>query len=504
MKLSLHGLFVVAMAAMLIAVAPAAAAGPALDFDDERTPDPYIHEDTLTVAEHNTGDMSSLTEYYDDNGDVAELPATVNSSQDAPAGVRFDKIDSEDYRLFPRIDNEEDNSATWTDSSKWTKSSGASSSVTISDADGTTASGVPAVKTDATVATGETATATYKDNVSITSDADKRVLMFVGNVDALTTDATVEIRAVDSDGDYRYAEVNASADGNASDVIATGTGNGFVFQEKLANLPIAGSGDGAMQEIDQVDVVHVESDSTVTIVGLDVDKKSEYDVAEIEHDRDGDGEDELEVVQDYYEGGVASVSGVDSLGAYADGASIMDLEVYDVEYRFSQLSDSDDHSVEFRDSEDYGAYDQVLEIHGRLAVPSQIDLSHGTLELRDDQGLVSERYKVAEYATAQGDTELDNVSDSDWNDVASAYSSKDDTQTLASSGINAGENLIVHLEIVLQDDEASALQSSPTAGPTGQAGGGIVAMLMSPIGLFGGLLTAGIAYMKGWIPFVGS
>lgn len=510
MKLDAKRLLVVAMAALLVAqvsVAPAAAAGPDLDFSDDRTPDPYIHEDQLTVAEHHTGDMSSLTQYYDDNGDVAELPATVNASQDAPAGVRFDKIDSEAYRLFPRIDSESDNSATWTDATKWTKSSGGTSDMTITDADGTTASGVPAVQLAGNVSTGETATATYKDNVSITSDADKRVLFFVGTVDTLQSGGTVEIRAVDADGDYRYAEINASAQANATEIVATGVGNGYAFQEKLANLPIAGSGDGAMQEIQQVDVVAVENDATVTVVGLDVDKKSEYDLAEIEHDRDGDGEEQLEVVQDHYDGGYVNVTSVGSLGTYADSASIMDLRVYDVEYRFSDLQSNEDHSVEFRASEDYGAYDQVLEIHGRLKVRSAIDLQHGTLELRDDQGLVGERFKVAEYATATGETELDNVSDSDYTDASSAYSSKGETVTLAASGINAGENLIVHLEVALQDDEASALQSSPTAaGPTGQAGGGIWSMIMSPIGLAGGLVAGGVAYMKGWLnflPFIG-
>jgi hypothetical protein len=501
--MQLKRLLVALMAALLVAAGPATAA-PTLDFSDDRTPDPYIHEDVLTVAEHDTNQMSSLTQYYDDGGNVADLPATVNQSQDTPAGVRFDKIDAESYRLFPRVSGESDNSATWSNSSKWTKSSGGTSDMTVSDADGTTASGVPAVSADGNVSAGETATATYAENVSITSDADKRVLAFVGNVDKLSSGGTVEIRAVDSDGDYRYAEVNASADASDETIVANGTGNGFVFQEKLANLPIAGSGDGAMQEIQQVDVVAVENDAKVTIVGLDLDKKSTYDVAEIEHDRDGDGTDELETVEDYHEGDVASVSSVDSLGSYADNAVVHDLEVYNVRYQFSDLSDGDDYSVEFSEAEEYGGYDQKLEIRGRLKAPSAIDLQHGTLELRDDQGLVGERFKVAEYATATGDTALDNVSDGDYTDASSAYSSNGETVTLASSGINAGENVIVHLEAVLQDDEANALQSTGVAaGPTGSAGGGIVGFLMSPLGLAASIFTAGVAFMKGWIPFVG-
>jgi hypothetical protein len=501
--MQLKRLVVALMALMLVAAGPATAA-PTLDFSDDRTPDPYIHEDVLTVAEHDTNQMSSLTQYYDDGGNVADLPATVNQSQDTPAGVRFDKIDSSAYRLFPRVSGESDNSATWTNSSKWTKSSGGTSDMTISDADGTTASGVPAVSADGNVSAGETATATYADNVSITSDADKRVLAFVGNVDKLSSGATVEIRAVDADGDYRFAEVNASADASDEAIVANGTGNGFFYQEKLANLPMAGSGDGSMQEIQQIDVVAVENDAKVTIVGLDADRKGEYNIGDVAHDRNNDGETTVETIQDYHEGGTANVSSVDSLGAYADGASIKDLKVYDVEYRVSDLEDSEDHQVEFSEAEDYGGYDTMLEMTARLSAPTAIDLSHGTLELRDDQGLVGDRFKVAEYATNQGDTEFGNVSDGDYTDVSGKYSSKGETVTLATSGINAGENLIINLEVALSNDEADAMQSQPAAaGPVGGGGGGIVGFLMSPLGLAGGLVGAAVAYAKGWIPVVG-
>jgi hypothetical protein len=219
------------------------------------------------------------------------------------------------------------------------------------------------------------------------------------------------VRAVDADGDYRYAEINASENASNEDIIANGTGNGYVFAEKLANLPLAGSGDGSFDEIQKVEVVAADADIGVTMAGLDLDKKSEMDLAEIERDTDSDGDLETTTVTNYYEGGVANITDLDTLGSDFDNAVIADLHVYDVEYQLADISDSEEYSTEFSNADDYN-YPQKLELFADMEVPSAIDLSHGSLTMEFEQGLVESRYAIAEVATgADTSEEFGNLTD---------------------------------------------------------------------------------------------
>ncbi|PSQ06649.1 hypothetical protein BRC92_00320 [Halobacteriales archaeon QS_4_69_31] len=464
------------MATLVAITGPAAAAGPALDFTNDKTPNPMLVEDTLTVAEHDRGAMSGPLEYYDDGGAVATLPAEVNTSQTTPVGLRFDKIDGEAYRLFPRVDGESDNGATWTDTAQWSKNSGASSSVSIADAD---ADSVQKVSVDATVATGETATATFGSNVSITQDPNKRVLTFVGNVDTLASGSSVEVRVVDGDGDYRNATIEAGAVASANDVIANATGNGYVFQQRVSDLPLTTAGDGTFDGIQQINVVASENDAKVTIAGLDVDRKSTIELAEIERDTDGDSSLETTTITDYYEGGVAGVTSLDTLGAWADSASIMDLEVYDVSYQFSDLTDESEYSVNFSDADDY-SYPQKLELYADLEVPSAIDLSHGTLTLEYYQGLVSDRYVTLEIASVDSSAEFGNVSDASYSDKSGSLSGQGTTAELVASA-SADTTYRVHMVALLQTEEVEGMQGDGPAGPTDSSGGGFFSTIIGKI-----------------------
>lgn len=459
-------------------MAGAAAAEPDLNFSSDKAPNPTAEEDELIVVEHDRGEMSEPLEYYDNGGEIQKLPATVNSSQDTPVGVRFDQIDAEQYRLFPRIDGESENSATWTKSSDWTASSGTNSGMTIADAD---ADGIQKVSADASVASGETATANFSSNVSITSDANKRVLLFAGSVDNLASGATVEVRAVDSDGDYRVAEVNASRNASADDVIANGTGTGFVFQQRLSDLALEGNGDGSFDGIQHVQVVAADADAQVTIAGLDVEKKSTFDLAEIERDTDGDGELEATTVTDIYTDGVTNMTSLDTMGSTFDTAVIKNLHVYDVQYQFSDLVDTDEYSTSFSAADDY-SFSQKLEAYGDLEVPSAIDLKHGTLTLTFDQGLPGERYVTFEVAEGADTSEaFGNVSDSSYSSVTGSLSGQGSTATLDGS-VSADTNYRVHMVILYQDSEVSDLQqSSLTGGPTDTSNGGFLSTIWGKI-----------------------
>lgn len=447
-----------------------------INAEAEKAPNPTVVEDKLTIAQYDVGEMDSLTEYYDDSGNIESLPAEVNQSQETPAAVRFDQISAEDYRLFPRVDGETGNSVSFLDSARWSTTSGASSSVSVSNA---TVGGVEKLTVDSSVATGETTSASLSD-VSVTSDADKRVLFGVMNVDSISSGSTVEIRMVDSDGDYRYATIDPSAaNASADDVIAAETGNGFVIQERLSDLPMAGSGDGSMQEIQSVEIVTSENDAQVTIAGLDVEKKSTTDLADTMRDTDGDGETEQTTLTDVESPGSVDVVSIDSLGPMFDSATITDLEVYDVEYQFSDLTDSET-SAEWSTADDY-TFSQKLEIYGDLEVPNAIDITHGSMSMEFDQGVPNERYITAEVAeNSDSSVEFGNLTDSDYTDVSASLGSTGDTATLINS-VSGDQNNRVHMVILYQDSEKDEIEGSGAMGPTDGESGGFFSTLNGQI-----------------------
>ncbi|QLH83226.1 hypothetical protein [Halosimplex pelagicum] len=475
-------------AAIMVATAtPAAAASPGLNFSDDKTPNPTIVEDELTIHEHDRAQMGDPLEYYNDAGEVTTLNASVNSSQTTPVGLRFDKVNAEAFGQFPRIDAESDNWATWTSAANWTTTSGASSSVSVTDAD---ADGVEKVGVDASVASTETATATFGQNVSLESDPNKRVLTFGGTVDELTTDATVEVRVVDGDGDYRYADINASRMASDETVIANGTGTSLVFQERVSNLPLVAGGDGTLDSIQQIDVVASEANAEVTISWLDADRKGEVDLADIERDTDDDGDLETTTVTNIYEGGVTNITSLSTLGDTFDTATIADLSVYNVSYALSDLTDESEFSVNFSSGDAYN-YPEKLELYGDLSVKTAIDLSHGDLALEFDQGLINERYAVLEVGSGvDSSTGFGNASDSAMTGMTGALSGQDTTAELVSSA-TADTNYRFHAVILYQTEEVDTIQdTSAGMGPTGSGGGGF----------FGGIwgqITAVVAMVGG-------
>jgi len=466
-------------AAIMVATAtPAAAASPALNFSSDKTPNPTIVEDELTVHEHDRAQMGDPLEYYNDAGEVTSFNASVNSSQTTPLGVRFDKVDAEAFAQFPRTDAESDNWATWTAASNWTTSSGASSSVSVTDGD---TDGVERVTVDASVASSETATATFGTNVSLTSDPNKRVLTFGGNVDDLASGATVEVRVVDGDGDYRYADINTSRAASDEAVIANATGTSLVFQERVSNLPLGGNGDGTLDAIQQIDVVASDADAQVTISWLDADRKGEVDLAEIERDTDDDGDLETTTVSNIYEGGVTNITALSTLGDTFDTASINDLSVYNVSYALEDVTDASEYSVNFSSAEAYN-YPEKLELYADLQVPTAIDISHGDLALEFDQGLINERYAVLEVGSGvDSSTGFGNASDSAMTGMTGALSGQDTTAELVSSA-TADTNYRFHAVVLYQTEEVDSVQGSAGGmGPTGSGGGGFFSSLFGQI-----------------------
>lgn len=475
----------VALAALVIVsmVAPAAMAA------TSDRPDPaadsyqglHVHEDVLTVDGYDRGalaDPTSSLEYHNDSGDVADLPATVNTTQDERVGVNLSNVDADQFRLFPRVDGETENAETWSNHSNWT-----AASTTVSDR--SIAGSVPAVTvaTNGSMTAGDTASATFSREVDIQSDVSKRVLRLGFNLNQLGSGTNLSVRLVDSGGDYYAGYIDTGANADKEHVLANSTGQGQFVQVRTANLDESGTVDGIVK----VEIVAQDGEATIVPYALDVESKSALTLGETHEDTDGDGETEA-VTKEQWDGGVLKLTSLSTMGDWADQAVIENLEVYNVKYRAQDLADSADWRVDWENATDYPSYAKLENTTHRLTVATAIDLEHGTLTVRADQALVSERYATVEYATATGDTDVGNVTS--WTSATDQFSEKGGTVDLAT--VSAGDNTQVHLVLKRTSDEHSALVAAGGGAPMGGGGGPLSGIWTWVAGIAGSLGVAGL------------
>lgn len=81
-KMGLAALLALTVLTSMVAM-PVAAAGGIGWGDDAKTPNPAIETD-VTIDEWSNADFGSALEYYDDSGEAADLPASLNESNDNP------------------------------------------------------------------------------------------------------------------------------------------------------------------------------------------------------------------------------------------------------------------------------------------------------------------------------------------------------------------------------------------------------------------------------------
>lgn len=480
--LALIGLVLLSSVVGAVGAAVAAGGNDELNWDADSADDWYVYEDTLTVAEHNRSAMSSPLQFYNDNGDVDELPAQLNESIDNPVSVRADMVHADAYGIFPRKDAESgDNSASAVDASEWTSDlSGSAGSGSVSAT--TTPGGVDAVSISTSSQTsGDVATFTYS-NFSISTDPAKRVPLLGVNVNTLDSGADVQVRFEDGGGDYAQAVINASATSSSKDVIANATGNGYIWQHKLADMSVQGD-DGTLDSIEKIEVRVVDADADVSIFAVDAEHKTTLTFGERTTD---DGE--TKTIEEVHAGGYQSLSALSTMGSWANDATISDLKVSGVEYRMSNL-EAADVSTNFTSADAYPSFPTKLKQSGGLVVPSAIDLSHSGLSLRVEQSLVDERYKTFRYAEGVGDKDAEDVDS--WTDASNQLGGAGDT-IVVDDTIQPGATIMPQEVVVLTADEVSNLRATGGgAGPVGGGDGGIVGMLFSLPGLlFASLLGA--------------
>jgi hypothetical protein len=480
--LLLVGLMAISMVAM-----PAMAAS---SFNPDATAgqNPYISTD-VTVSNFDRSTMSP-GEYEDDSGDVTSLPATVNQSSDVddlgvgtvnPYSFVASDIDFDDGSAFPHA---EDNVSAVNNESKWTTDAANGGSITVSDS--STAAGVEALEVSTSSQTSsDYVTATFSD-VSITSDVEKRYLQTIIDVDSLDSGATVELRPTDADGDYVSAEINSSASASDSDVIGTATGEGYVLQQQVGDMTVAGSGDGTMDEIDSVEINVTDADATIRLAALNVDKTSEWSFGDERNDDNNDDEFETDSIKDVSTAGQIDIYNIDSMGPTFDNAEINDLEM-PMNFRAQDLEDDDTDrvNVTFSAATDYPSFENKQTAYYRLKLPSAYDLTYSNAVLRQDFDLPDSRFQDLEIVEGASDTEFADLSG--WTDKSDSVSSGDDV--ILDDTIQPGTEIAFKSVTLVTDDERTAIEN--VGGVVGPAGGsdGIIGGVTGFFGTLWGKLT---------------
>lgn len=496
MSVTRRALLSLALVVLVVAALPATATATEIspNWESDHIGDTYIYEQRMDVAAHNMSAMDSPLDYYDDSGEVATAAASLNESINNSLVLRADKIEDDDLSTYPRKSDESGNSASLLDHSEWSTTGPNASKISVTDADGSTAGGVPAIQiaTDGTMGAGDEATASYA-NQTITTDATKRVAIIIGNVNTLDTATEGRINFSDADGDVVTVYLNSSESASAVDVFANGTGNGLLYQAKLADLTVSGSGDGTFDAIEYVNVTAVDGDLDLTITGFDAERKSKIVLGEEKVDTDSDDALETEAITEVATGGEQTIHSLASLDPIFDDAVIYDLGVKGVEWRAS-LAGSDDVSFDLSDADQYAGYAKKGDQYRRVKVVAAIDLTHTGLELRHEQALIDERYKVLEYVEGAGDTAFDDLSESSFVDVSGTVAQQGDDLVLDET-IQPGETYVVHSLTVYLDSEVGDLEaSSATPEPTGPGGFWDSG---NPLAAFVNWILAGLAVVGG-------
>lgn len=462
-------LLLAALVVSSVAVAPVAGDNTAANWGADTAPAFQAYADSATIAEHNRSEMNSPLQVYDDNGEVTSLDAELNSSINNSLGVTYTKISADRLGEFPRKSDEGDNTASWRDTSEWSKdASGSAGSGTIAS---TTVADVSAVKFSTSSQTsGDTMVFNYS-NVSITSDAEKRVTSVFFDLKTLDSGAEGDLELVDADGDIKEFHINSSANADDADVLANSTGTAYVGQEQLANVATEGSGDGSFDEIQAVRLEVHDADLEIVVTGFDSGSKSELDLGDHMTDTDGDGEVEASQVTDKTSSGEQRLDSLESMGSWADSAQVYDLTVYGITMKPGKLASADVHvnsSPSFVD--DYGTYEHGTTTWLRFNVPAYIDISWSGLVFRlDGQAYISDRYVALDYKEGTGSTDLTDVSS--MTDKTGSLASKGD-RVVVDSTVPTGENVVVKLSLLQTSDEFDEYMSGSSGGAVAVGGGG--------------------------------
>ena len=431
---------------------------------DSKAPNPTFNAD-VTVDEWSGADFDEALQYYDDSGDAAQLPASVNASNDNPITLTATDIAFEQNDEFPRKSEEDgENTASALDADEWTTSGATVSSTT-------TAPGVDALNY-AGSASSDSATSS---NFTV-EDGEKGYLTIAADINSAAGTPTLQL----TDGDGDYVEVtlhDATGDASNDTLLANSTGEGMVLQEQVGDLTVQGGGDGTFDSTEEI-TVSGDIDADVSVLDAERTRDLAFGERLVEND---DGELETETITEPR--GAYSVANMDGLDEVMSDATIYGVTV-DAMFQASDLQDAEDVNAEFSEDNNYPQWDAVGSFDYRMQLPTAFDLSYATVELVDEPDLPGERYKTVEVAEDVGDTDFSDIDS--WSDVTDSYGSSEVT---LDSTVSSGTVYAVSYDVVLTNGEVSAIESAAGggAGPMDAGNGGLWDKIIS---IPGGIVAA--------------
>lgn len=472
-KLTLIGLLALTLSVMM------AGPGAAVSFTAD-APNPQFNTE-VTKDKHSIADMSP-TEYENDQGEIEELNAQVDSDADNPYSFFASHVELAELGSFPA----DKDGVGVLDAAEWNSGSNA----TVSNVE--TANNVEAVNiATSNVVSGDSTHATF-DNFTVTSDEDKRYLTISGDVNSIESGAQIEVMIIDADGDLKSVFIDPAKSYSDADVAATQTGDGFLFQAQLGELETRTG--GTFNDIDQVQVSVRDANADISLNAVTLENTKPYVYGQESYE-DADGNTQTRDVTERNAGVQVQTTSLDELGAQFDTAVIHGLDI-NMQFSAEDLDEGDVKS-EYSEAESYPAYDQVANIEYRLTLPTAYDLTHSSVTLEETTDWPGDRYSSVEY--------IENVdADADWStydysengvDVTDSYGSQGSTVTLDDT-VQPGQTFAVSYELLLTDDEADAMQGDDDSagGPMGPESG---IGNLPVIGAIAGLVAVLVGRVKG-------
>jgi hypothetical protein len=435
-------LVAVVAVALIATVGVAVAADSIINHDAAATPDEKISFD-LTKDTHNlTWDGPSVYEAND--GDLATLNASVNETDDNPHSFIASDVEFQDAGAFPH--NKDDVSAL--DADEWS-TDGGSSTGTPSASDTETASNVDAISLSTSgQSSGDTAVFSAS-NFSVDSDAEKRYLQLVLDIDTLDSAATVNVATVDADGDEYVASIDPSAS-SGDDLITNATGEGVIYQQQLGKLAVSGSGDGTVDGIQRIEVRVSDADAAVSISALNVESMSPWSFGETRVDSDGDDELETETIRQNADGGALEVHSLDTVGPMLEQGMIHGLTTsWDMT---AASRPADDVNVTYSETAPNQAYAGTATVYYRMGIPSAYELTPSQARRTANQTVSGTELISVEYAEATGDTNMTAISDSSWTDITDSFGNRGDNVTVDGT-IQAGQVGVTKYQLMLSESQ---------------------------------------------------
>lgn len=435
-----------------------------IDYASTYAHDPYIP--ATVVVETHESDFGQL-DYIDDagnqrslqedgylmaervDGDTPHNPVTLAASDfatgeyvDFPRGAKYDSDGDGDV-------DADDDVVRVIDSTHWTKdATGSAGTGSISDGadDSLVVSTSSQTSGDTMVFEFDLSTVADTDQ-TITDGMSRLFLQAVSDITTLESGVLVEFAIIDSGGTEVTGTYDPAGDTSNVGVMANGTGDSQVGQERVGELET----DAAVElaDIQKVQIRISDANADITIQGLNVERSSEWEYGSQEF-LNSDSEIETQTVTE--PSGSYSITGMGTIGAEFDDAEIAS-KTLDVEQRASELPTDQQHA-RLQDLGD--AYDRPHELEHvyEFEAPSayELDVTHDSLE--DEGRFPGRRYLAADAATGVSDLEewadLDNVS---WTDRSDRYGAVGDEVQLLST-VSAADRTVCRHRIELDGAEA--------------------------------------------------